>query len=242
MGDMSRVIREAVAAYGEQRPCWLVTVTAPGVDRLPWDAEEPGRVELHAANAWNASARPRWSQGLHHLARTRTARAGHRLNVLAMVWQMQARGVLHVHLILGYDGPDREAARFYVKQLRELAPRYDFGYIDARDIDGKRRATVMPGWRAANYVSRYLSESTQFLDALAAEHRPKRLWWVRPELTSRSGVTMRRLRRARYLYVINSWPKAIYYRRAALRELPAWLADPWEYLAVAALLTAPNAP
>jgi hypothetical protein len=52
------------------------------------------------------------------------------LVLLARVWELQRRGVLHVHPVLGYATPrQRAAAEHYRERLDTLRCRYDFGYV-----------------------------------------------------------------------------------------------------------------
>lgn len=227
-GDVKRLLLTNLLSYGGS--CWLVTVTAPGEDVLPWDGR---RVVQHAAHEWNKTAQRRWSE-LHRRALQATRRAGHDVRSLARVWQMQKRGVLHLHLVLGVDSPaDAAAARRYVLELRRRSTEFGFGFIDARDRDGKTgRSTVMAPERAAGYLSSYLGESSQLREAIALRERPRRLVWVASSLTGSTYCTMRRLRRARFLYVIRSGRSVL----ALAGRLPEWFSDPHEHAAVSGLL------
>lgn len=228
-GDVRRALFTNLLAYGGR--VWLLTVTAPGADVLPWDGRQ---VEQHAAHEWNRTAARRWRE-LHRRALQETGRAGHSVTRLARVWQLQSRGVLHLHLVVGVDSVEElAAARYYVHELRARAREYGFGFIDARDRDGKTgRSTLMEPERAAGYLSRYLGESAQLVQALQLAHRPHRLIWIAPALTSSTSCTMRRLRRARYLYVIRTGRSVI----ARAGRLPAWFGDQVELARVSGLLT-----
>lgn len=236
-GDVRRVLMTNLLAYGGS--VWLVTITAPGSDLLPWG--EDGKVVLHAAHEWNRTAPKRWSQ-LHRRAQQEVRRAlGDGDTVLAYAWQMQRRGVLHLHLVLGFDtGHERSVAWRYVQELRARAREHGFGFIDARDRDGRAgRSTVMEPHRAAGYVSRYLSDSSQMVEAINAKHRPARLIYVTRRLTRSTSCTMTRLRRARYLYMIRAGRSSIV---AEAGRLPAWFRDQAELIRVQSLLAAPGAP
>jgi hypothetical protein len=87
--------------------------------------------------------------------------------------------------------------------------------------------------RAAGYLSRYLGESAQLLGAIALAFRPRQMIWVANRLKRATGVTMRRLRRARYLWWIRRGESRVF--RLAGR-LPAWFRDPIEFAAVQSLL------
>jgi hypothetical protein len=228
-GDVKRLLLTNLLAYGGS--CWLVTVTAPGDDQLPRD--ESGKVVLHAAHEWNRTAQRRWSE-LHRRALQATRRAGFDVKSLARVWQMQSRGVLHLHLVLGVGQvAEHAAARRYVQELRARSDQFGFGFIDAVDRDGKSgRSRVMEPHRAAGYLSHYLGESSQLREAIALEDRPRRLVWVSSSLTRATSCTMGRLRRSRLLYVIRRGDSVL----ALAGRLPRWFGDPIEYAAVAGLL------
>jgi hypothetical protein len=197
LGDIRRLLFANLLDYGGR--VWMVTVTAPGAEVLRCDGEN---VEASAAMEWNRTAAARWRE-LHRRAYQATRReyGPDVLQTLARVWQLQRRGVLHIHLVLGFESPrEVAAARFYVACLRERHREFGFGCIDARDRNGRSgRATVMEPHRAAGYLSRYLGESAQLVRALALACRPRQMVWVALRLKRVSGVTMRRLRRARYL-------------------------------------------
>ena len=230
-------------AYGGD--VWLVTVTAPGtpefhrsqgeseawVERWALPRDDPSR-----AAAWNASAPQHWSE-LHRRAQQAVRRSGVVVSLLAYVWQVQRRGVLHLHLMLGVGTPpERVAARKYVGELRARSRPHGFGFIDAVDRDGKSgRSRVMAPERAAGYVSPYLTESVQLMAALELRERPARLVWVSPRLTRVTGCIRRRLRRARFLWHIRNGTSVL----AQAGRLPRWLRDETEHAAVARLLRTP---
>jgi hypothetical protein len=219
----------------------LVTVTAPGADRLPWARFEPRRVEPSKASEWNRTCRARWSR-MHRAARSAVERSGHRpAPIQSAVWQLQGRGVLHLHLVLPFASPAHVAAvKAYVRELRRLAPEYGFGFIDFRDRDGKTgRRSVLARDRAANYLSRYATDSAQLLEAAALpkDERPHRLVYVSRELTAFTRCTMKRLRRVRFLYWIRRGESWVVFANAG--RYPRWFADPTEHAAVAALARAP---
>jgi hypothetical protein len=221
LGDIRRLLMANLLAYGGR--VWMVTVTAPGADVLPWDGV---RIEAAAAEAWNRTAAARWRE-LHWRAYQETRRrfGPDVLRTLARVWQLQKRGAPHVHLVLGSDSPlEVAAARFYVSCLRARRQEFAFGFVNARDRDGRTgRATVMEPHRAAGYLSRYLGESAPLLQAIALASRPRQLVWVALALKRASGVTMRRLRRARYLWWIRRNESIVF---AFAGRHPAWFPDP----------------
>lgn len=244
-------------AYGG--PIMLVTFTGPGVARgLPWACiadgcegacrETPGsgcsvcgclHTDPSAAAEWNRTAQSRWSE-LHRRASQDVKRAGYEHVQIGGAWQMQGRGVLHGHLAEGFKWRHRAGTWAYVNALRARSAEFGFGTIDARDRDGKagRSGVFEVPERAAAYLSGYLGNSSQFLAAIASENRPARLAWVSSKMTMQTGCTMRRLRRARYLYVIRSGRSII----ALAGRLPEWFKDAHELQLVSSLLAAPAAP
>lgn len=247
MGDVTRLLRENFSAGPEH--VWLLTVTAPGAHRFPCSPATCGhkgkhvqrqadgcRVDPRAAEGWNRTCEKRWSE-VHRRARQRVRRQGLNLAFLARVFQMQARGLLHVHVAVGYEGTEQQlAAIAYMKALKELAPQFGFGFVDGRNRGGG--STVMARERAANYLSPYLggsavsmAEQSQFGKAVSSRvvHRPV---FVSHVLTQTTRCTMRNLRRVRFLYWIRSG-RSIF---AQAGRLPAWFRNPVEYQAVVRLL------
>jgi len=73
---------------------------------------------------------------------------GHEVGgLLVYEWELQGRGVWHLHFVLGMETPvERVWAFEYVKALRELGPSKGFGDIDAKPLHSprsrrRRRAT-----------------------------------------------------------------------------------------------------
>ena len=122
----------------------LGAVTAPGADALRWDEgncrglgahEHSGllgcRVGDRDAEPWNRGAPGQWRR-LHRRAYQETVRecGPGSVALVARVWEMQARGVLHVHPVLGYGTALQKAgARAYLARLARLAPSYGFGFV-----------------------------------------------------------------------------------------------------------------
>jgi hypothetical protein len=207
-GDQRRKMFENLAAGPET--VLMVTVTPPGRDRLPWDESacrplgehtHSGRlgckVDRDSAATWNAAAPARWRR-LHRRAseRTRLQFAG-ALWMLARVWEMQFRGVLHVHVIVPFGTPrEKAAARLYVQELGRCARRYDFGFVD-------RKMEVMSRRAAAAYLSSYFVTGKRKLtlqESVTHAHMPRSIVHVSTRLTMRTGCTMRRLRLHRFIW------------------------------------------
>ena len=238
---MKQSLQANLRAYGAD--VWLVTVTAPGADQLPCSHESCGhkgpheqrgkngcRVDPVYARPWNRSASKRLSECHRRAIQILRRKTGHGSPVKAGVWQMQDRGVLHAHLVLGFSEEDRGASRYYVAVMRSLVSTWEFGYIDARDRDGKTgKATVFAPERAAGYLSKYLGESSQLTRAVALRDRPRRLVWVSRSLTMKTNVTMRRLR----------WKRHLWAYRQGLCPLPTWADDVVELIRVSMMLRSP---
>jgi hypothetical protein len=154
---------------------------------------------------------------------------GRPITRVAVVWALQKRGVWHVHEALPFATPverawSRQVGRFIdnVRKreqrmdgrerwtLLELERRfgqplkgfYGFGFVDTNPLrHGATGAAYADGAIAAAYLARniagYLSEN------IAAESAVGRrlLSYVSRRLTTTTGVTIRNLRRARFIYV-----------------------------------------
>jgi hypothetical protein len=199
LGDVSRSLRTNIPHAG--RVVGLVTVTAPGAQLLPWD-ESGEKVQERFARRWNKSAQKRWSELHRKAVQNVKRRTGLNSRMISYVWQLQARGVLHVHAVTRFDTEvDRIWTKHYVAELRRLAASHYFGFVDFRDRSGKTgKPSVLVAEKAAGYLSRYLTESAQFMQAIALEERPRRLVYVASAVTRQTHCTMRRLRRVRHLW------------------------------------------
>lgn len=181
----------------------LVTVTAPGRDRLP---------DIVAMRRWNRGAPARWRR-LHQRAREAALRDGHRVRLLSKTWEYQKRGALHVHVVVGVDSPrELAAAHAYVAQLARLRLQHDFGFVDrGRRTGGRRALEVVPAQRAARYVAKYLSplDSTgkpTMSETVKREDVPPHVTYVDRRLTSETGCTMRSLRERRRMHCMGFDP------------------------------------
>ena len=168
-GDQRRKLFGNLSAYADQLPSGLKlrhvllsAVTAPGVeDGLGWDEDHCRalgehrhsgllgcRVEAAAACAWNKTA-PARRRLMHGEAYRRCRREGLRPWLLTRVWEMQKRGVLHVHPVLAYStAAERRAAERYLQLLGELRQEYGFGFVE-------RKHLVREPKSAAAYLSSY---------------------------------------------------------------------------------------
>lgn len=215
--DTMRRIRENLTAYGGL--ACMLTLTAPGVAAgLVWDRSQcrhaPGercsgpngcRVLRDAAELWNEDSKAQWRQ-LNRVCKQRADRAIRRLGadvrlgVLVYEWELQKRGVWHLHFVLGMQtGAERLWAFEYVKAMREVGARYGFGYVDARPLQAPQ-----PADESARYVSKYLAKwrddgTIEVSETVLSAGRTL-LTYVARRLTAMSGCTMRSLRDARLVW------------------------------------------
>jgi hypothetical protein len=193
----------------------MFSVTAPGGDLYPFDPQfcshSPSqrcsgrlgcRVAPDVAQAFNRIAGTWWTQ-LHRAAKTRADRAcGHKGKVAARVWEKQKRGLAHLHGVVSVASPaEVRWAESYITALRELAPRYGFGFVDGWHKVGRK---FWPGIQAAAYLSSYFAggrgRKMSITANVLAGDLPRLVVFVSRDLTSRTGCTMRSLRLARRLW------------------------------------------
>lgn len=217
-GDVRVKIFAALRAYARSVPptlspqVRLLTVTAPGVEGgLDWDREHCEhlgphrhsgrlgcRVSAAPAAAWNERA-PGWWRSLHHEASQATLRiVGRRPALLVRPWELQQRGMLHVHPVVGSSSPaERRAADVYQQELAARAARHGFGFVD-------RKVQVRNPVAAAAYLSAYFVAGKKgkmtLREAVSSSAMPRSIVHVHPELSQRSGITMRSLRLRRYAW------------------------------------------
>lgn len=188
----------------------LVTVTAPGSDVLPWDesacshglgvpcsGKRGCQLRADELGRWNAAAPANWSR-MHRAVAQRCRRRGMKLHVLGYVWQVQKRGALHIHVVLGLrTAANRHAARQYQLRLAAVSQEYGFGYVD-------RKWSSARGQRVAAYLSSYLitghGRESAVQEVVKLDRAPARIVYVSRLLTDVTGYTMRTLRRRRYLW------------------------------------------
>jgi len=189
----------------------MVTVTAPGAGDLPWDEDRCKglgphrhsgllgcRVRSDCADPWNASSSDRWRL-LNGIAARHVERTfGHRACLLQRVWEIQTRGVLHLHALYGYSTPtERESADLYVRELEARAAGHGFGKVDRSESFSSVTA-------ASAYLSSYFVSGKGgkmgLTESVRRPEMPRSIVYVRPELSRHSGLTMQSLRLRRYLW------------------------------------------
>jgi hypothetical protein len=217
----------------------MFSVTAPGSDLYPFDprfcSHSPSRrcsgalgcrVAPELAAAFNRRAGKWWSE-LHRAAKVRADRAtGFKGRLAARVWEKQKRGLAHLHGVISVESPAHVRwAEAYITALRELAPRYGFGFVDGWHKVGRK---FWPSVQAAAYLSGYFAggrgRKMAITENVLAGDLPRLVVFVGRDLTSETGCTMRSLRTARRLWAA----------RAGLAEFPRLTLRDW--LMAAAML------
>jgi hypothetical protein len=204
-------------AYGDQ--VVLGAVTAPGRDTLIWDETACAGLGHHRhsgelgckvvgslAREFNQSVPDRWRR-LHRRTYQETVRLTGEgsVRLLARVWEIQMRGVLHVHPVLAY-GTAREmaGARAYIRRLAELAPQYGFGFVE-------RKLKPQAASGAAAYLSSYFvtgrGRKAALWESVMSSQMPRSIIHVSVSLTGETRCTMRALRLRRALFVV--WDAAL---------------------------------
>lgn len=195
----------------------MSAVTAPGAEELPWDESACSALGPHkhsgtlgcrvvgcAADDWNQSTPDRWRR-LHRRAYQETVRKVGRgsVRLLARVWEIQTRGVLHVHPVLGYGSAlEMAGARSYLSRLAVLAPAYGFGFVD----HDPSKVKPHPSTGAAAYLSSYFvkgrGRKAALWESVTSGAMPRSIIHVSAQLTQETRCTMRNLRLRRALYVV----------------------------------------
>jgi hypothetical protein len=151
---------------------------------------------------------------------------GFKGKLAARVWEKQRRGLAHLHGVVSVESLEhRRWAEAYITALKELAPRYGFGFVDGWHKVGRR---FWPGVQAAAYLSTYFAggrgRKMAITENVLAGDLPRLVVFVGRDLTKRTGCTMRNLRNARRIWA----------SREGLIEPPSFSLEEW--LAAAAML------
>jgi hypothetical protein len=128
---------------------------------------------------------------------------GHKGKLLARVWEKQKRGLAHVHGVIAVGTPaERAWAKAYVGAVKDMAPRYGFGFVDGWKTIGRR---FWPGDQAGAYLSSYFvrgrGHKAPITENVLAGDLPRVVVFVSRGLTLQTGCTMRTLRAARRAWV-----------------------------------------
>jgi hypothetical protein len=168
------------------------------------------RVVGDLAEEWNATASERYARmwkAASIEADRWLRRLGYRDQLprrVANAWAPQQRGVWHVDEALPAATPtELQWSRLVVAYIAHHSRRYGWGNIDRNPL---RRATSRIDRSTAALAARYLARNAAgyLAESLEAASLPGRALrsYVSRRLTSRTGVTIRNLRRARYLFVL----------------------------------------
>src|SRR5439155_24693149 len=146
-------------------------------------------------------------------------RTGHKGKLHARVWEKQRRGLAHLHGVIAVGTPSERAwAEVYMTGLREMAPRYGFGFVDGWHKIGRK---FWPGVQAGAYLSSYFAgrrgRKLSITENVLADDLPRLVVFVGRDLTRATGCTMRSLRNARRLWA----------SREGHIDLPALTLDEW---------------
>jgi hypothetical protein len=221
MGDEFRKFHDNIRAYGGN--VILAAVTAPGADEgLPWDPDRclvagehrhggnyGCRVVRDLADEWNESASERyarmWKAASIEADRwfRRRGYGGRLPRRVANAWAPQQRGVWHVHEALPAKSPhELQWSRMVVRFMARNARRYGWGNVDRNPLRQAAAGVGRDGTLAARYLARntagYLAENSGGVVLPGRRLRS----YVSRRLTRETGVTMRNLRRVRYLFVV----------------------------------------
>jgi hypothetical protein len=223
----------------------LISLTAPGADRLPWscakDHRHAGsrgcRVKSDDADVWAEHAPDNWRR-LRDAARLAVKRADlpTAALVLERVWEPQQRGVPHLHVVTGARTPlELAAAERFHAELMARAPEYGFGpqLHVTRPMEAREAARYLAGYllgrsrkkgtiRANLGDPRMPSSLIWITPAIGSISRGERMvaWRERLGLKEGTGLTMRRLRYARW-YLAAVQRKVLAYPRLFGEEMLA---------------------
>jgi hypothetical protein len=221
----------------------MLTLTAPGeAAGLAWDKARCGhslnercdgrkgcKVVEAVAGKWNDLSRG-WWRDLNRVCKLRADRAVKRLGadykggLLLYQWELQSRGLWHLHFVLGLQTAiERAWAREYVNAMRELGARHGFGFVDAKPLRSPRLASDCAGYISKYLVKRQTHGSFEVSETVKAAGRTL-LNYVSRGLTSRTLCTMRMLRLVRVAW---AW---------RVRLIPDVPGDPFEFLVALTLL------
>ncbi len=212
--DWRKSMMENLAAL--HGPIVMISITAPGEERLPWDEAHCGhrrkhkhrgpfgcRVQRRAAREWADTCVYRW-QRLRQAAALATKRATRHIVsdglapvILERVWEPQKRGVPHLHIVLPYRTyQEQMVAHCFANELAQRAGDYDFGFVDARQDSSQpfgRRLKVTVAEDAARYLSSYLTgrstKKNSIRENISDPIMPRSLIWQSPKMTSTGAVT-----------------------------------------------------
>jgi len=232
--DQQRKVFENLGAFDDgEALATMYTVTAPGKDRLPWDEDRCAglgshrhsgllgcRVDERLAQEWNATCSHRWRRLHDRCARLVKGSTGVRPKLLVRAFEMQTRGVLHIHAVIARGTwAQKVACDRYGAVLSESASGYGFGHVDTPT--GRARAAR----ESAAYISSYLSggkgSKRTLHESVRSTQMPRSIIHVSTELTIKTGCTMRALRLRRMLFVKYAFTGSFPEQAIFVRQLDA---------------------
>ena len=231
-GDQAQVLKVNLAAW-EDGPVTMFSITAGGANTPAgqWDSarcsvkgphRHSGRLGCRflrfEAACWNATAPERWGK-LRDAVYSRTRRHFGKVKVviLGVVWQLQSRGLLHVHVVVGFEagGLGEDVIAFYRREMCRSVGEY--GFSEGRYGFHGGRTDRYGARDAAHYLAPYLKPDDGTLAEAVADmqrwagvrpdgtRRTFRPVFVAGALTRATGCTMAFLRFRRWVYVV--WGK-----------------------------------
>jgi hypothetical protein len=140
--------------------------------------------------------------------------------MLGRVFELQRRGVLHIHPVFAFGTPaQRAGVHLYLKHLVELAPQYGFGFVD-------RKVEPMIARAAAAYLSSYFvtgkSRKPCLRESVMSPAMPRSIIHISSRLTRETGCTMRELRYRRFVWRCAPGHVALGQYRTARAIAHAW--------------------
>jgi hypothetical protein len=207
-GDQRRKLFDNLAYYdqksGGRGRAIMLAVTAPGKDVLPFNDDlcwplgahqHSGklgcRVRSREAREWSRRAPKQWTR-LHRRAYQYAVHRHGRgtVRMLCRVWEVQARGVLHVHPVLACGtAAEMAAVATYRQALERFAPQYGFGFVS-------RKFRPQPARAAAAYLSAYFCKGKKaklaLHESVFSPAMPRSIVHVSNKLTRATGCTMQR--------------------------------------------------
>lgn len=168
----------------------MLTLTAPGDDRLPRDSFEPFQVGWY----WNREMMRRW-RDLRAAAVKYADRKvpSQRSGVLVYVPERQRRGALHLHVVLGAETQlQRRWCEAFGRYCVKHKTRYGFGPVS--DLDRQWSAASEGLNEYVGKLGRYVTKG-RMSEAWETGELPARAFYVSRRLLECSGVTIRLLRR-----------------------------------------------
>lgn len=209
----SRIHREnlrAVASSGfgsteQDKLLWtdFFTMTAPGIDQFPWvhhrkigehicSGKNGCRPDEFAVAMWNEKAKQNWNWLM-----TALERRFRRKFQYFKSWELQERGLLHLHAICRHPGVSHSD---FETALREIAEEWGFGeQIDAQEVTSATKS------RTQAYLTKYVTKGSSRALGFDYETGELREARYRPWSASRNwGLSMREAKLLR-IFRIREW-------------------------------------